>query len=261
MTIESDLPQESHPFTPQQYREMIATALAHGYQFLLFGERAERRAIYLRHDVDNSIADALAMARIEADLGARSTYLFLLRSPNYNMLSGDGVSQIQEIASLGHDVGLHHSCEPGETLNNGEALADRIRSDAAVLSQQIGRPVQHFSLHNPAEKDNFELDVQGLINTYSAPYFKNIKYLSESNFRWREGCPCAVFRTGKYETMQILVHPMSYAANLSSDRDALLYFLHQKIQSLSRVNQEQNRTLREHAISMAEIAEYLKSHT
>jgi hypothetical protein len=250
-----------HPFTAAHYRTILVAALESGYRFALFGEPVDGRVIYLRHDVDNSIGDALKIAQIERDLGVRSTYLFLLRSQNYNLLCGVGISQIREIAALGHDVGLHHSCEPGEALQNDESLADRIRGDAALLSQQIGLPVRHFSLHNPAENDNFELDVPGLTNTYSAPYFREVKYLSESNFRWREGCPCELFRRQIYEKLQVLVHPMSYCEDLSGDRDALLYFLHQKIQLLSRVNQEQNRTLREYPVSMAEIAEHLKSHT
>lgn len=199
------------------------------------------------------------MARIEHCLGVCSTYLFLLRSQNYNLLCGSSVSQVQEMVAMGHDIGLHHSCEPGEAIDNGEELADRIRGDADLLGQQIGFPVRCFSLHNPAENGNFELDVAGLINTYSAPYFKTIKYLSESNFNWREGCPCGLFREGKYEAIQVLVHPMSYASSLAGDRDALLYFLRQKISQLSNINQLQNCSLRADPVSMAEIAEHLKS--
>jgi len=252
--------QEMHPFTPTHYREILTAALKSGYSFRLFGEPAEDLTVYLRHDVDNSIADALAMAKSEQSLGVRSTYLFLMRSRNYNVLSGQSIAQIRDMAAMGHDIGLHHSCETGETLANGQSLAARIRADAALMSEQIDIPVGRFSLHNPAESDNFKLDVPGLINTYSAPYFKNIKYISESNFKWREGCPCAMFRERRHNVMQVLVHPMSYVADLSGDRDALLYFLRQKVCVLSKVNQEQNRTLRAEPVTMDEIADYLKAH-
>lgn len=38
MTIEPKPPPDKHPFTPVHYREMLATALAQGYRFNLFGE-------------------------------------------------------------------------------------------------------------------------------------------------------------------------------------------------------------------------------
>src|SRR5947209_18661466 len=98
MTMEQKTLPELHPFTPAHYREMLATALSQGYRFNLFGEPVQGRTAYLRHDVDNSVGDALAMARIEHSLCIRSTYLFLLRSQNYNLLCGGRVAPIPEMA-------------------------------------------------------------------------------------------------------------------------------------------------------------------
>ncbi len=252
------MPLTEHRFTPEHYRTLLQAGLDSGYAFLLFGEAAKGRSVYLRHDVDNSVDDALAMASIEADLAVRSTYLILLRSRNYNLLAGDSIAKVRQIAALGHEIGLHHSCEPGDAVDGRRPLEQSIRADAALLEAQTGLPVRVFSLHNPAEKDNFALEIPGLINTYHSRYFREIKYLSESNFRWRDGCPCNLFLSQRYDVMQILVHPMSYAASLDSDREALLHFLTQKVRELSQINQDQNRVLRGDRVSIGEVADHLK---
>lgn len=251
---------DEHPFTLDHYRVLLQSATTGGYKFTLFDESAEGRTIYLRHDVDNSIDDALTIAKLEAGLGVRSSFLFLLRSRNYNLLAGDSIAKVRSIAAMGHAVGLHFSREPGdEPADTALPLSDRIRADAALMAQAVGLPIGLFSFHNPAGRDEFQIDVPGLINCYAARFFSDIKYISESNFHWREGCPCESLRSTRHPVMQILVHPMTYCDRLRSDRDALLYFLYRKLIELSGVNQEQNRNLRERPIDAAEIADYIRA--
>lgn len=74
----------------------------------IFHGKRRPRVIGLRHDVDDnqgSWQTALQMARWEAERGYRSTY-FLLHSASYWRQPGffEGV---QEIAELGHEVGIH----------------------------------------------------------------------------------------------------------------------------------------------------------
>jgi hypothetical protein len=251
---------DEHPFTLEHYRALLQAAKESGYRFALFEEPAQGRAVYLRHDVDNSIDDALTIAGAEAELGVRSSFLFLLRSKNYNLLAGDSIAKVRSIAEFGHAVGLHFSREPGdEPAGTPLPLPERIRTDAALMAQAVGLPVRLFSFHNPAGRDEFQVDVPGLINSYAPRFFGDIKYLSESNFRWREGCPCEIFRSGRYPVMQILIHPMTYCDLLRTDRDALLYFLYRKLLELSQANQAQNLTLRQHPVGPEEIAEYLQA--
>lgn len=251
---------DAHPFTLDHYRALLQAAKAGGYGFALFDEPVQGRTVYLRHDVDNSIDDALTIATLEAELSVRSSFLFLLRSKNYNLLSGDSIAKVRAIAALGHAVGLHFSREPGdEPTQQPLPLADRIRADAAFMAQAVGLPIRLFSFHNPAGRDEFQVEVPGLINSYGARFFGGIRYLSESNFRWREGCPCEIFCSGRYPAMQILIHPMSYCDRLRTDRDALLYFLYRKLLELSEANQAQNLTLRQHPVRLDEIAAYLGS--
>jgi hypothetical protein len=234
----------AHPFTRDHYRAILTSALDSGYRFALFDERASGPTVYLRHDVDNSVADALEMARLDADLSVRSSFLFLLRSANYNPFTADNVTRIRKIARLGHAIGLHFSDENEDRESfHSSSLPERIGKDARLLSEGLDLPITFFSFHNPAGKEDFQVEIPGLINTYRHEFFDDAKYLSESNFRWREGCPCLLFREMRYRTLQLLVHPMTYAADLRDDRDALLHFLYAKMLELKSVNEAQNRTL------------------
>ncbi len=249
-----------HPFTLAHYRVLLKSALAENYRFSLFDEAPRGRAVYLRHDVDNSIDDATTIAELERDLGIRASYLFLLRSRNYNLICGDSIAKVRAIAGMGHAVGLHFTREPGdEPEGQVVALADRISADAGLMANVTGLKIQLFSFHNPAGRSEFQVEVPGLINVYAARYFKEMKYLSESNFRWREGCPCELFRAGRYEVLQLLIHPMSYCDDLKTDRDALLYFLYRKLVELREVNGTQNLSLREHPVDLKDIADYVKA--
>ena len=57
--------------------------------------------------------------------------------------------------------------------------------------------------------------------------------------------------------MQILVHPLSYRADLRSDRDVVLRFLLEKVDELTAVNTAGNRVLRESGLTLREVAEHL----
>ena len=60
-----------------------------------------------RHDVDISVHRALALARIEADLGVRATYFFTLHSSFYNLLEPAVAARARELLALGHWLGVH----------------------------------------------------------------------------------------------------------------------------------------------------------
>ena len=65
------------------------------------------RCVILRHDIDNSLPQAVRLAELEAEEGARSTYFVLLRTDFYNPASRDGLEALRHILSLGHEIGLH----------------------------------------------------------------------------------------------------------------------------------------------------------
>ncbi len=97
-------------FTQAHYRELlIKTASEYpfvGFEVLDEPSMPDRFAI-IRHDVDVSPSCALSLAQIEADLGIRATYTILLTGEFYNPFESRTRSTLNEIALLGHDIGLH----------------------------------------------------------------------------------------------------------------------------------------------------------
>ncbi|MDW8337795.1 MAG: hypothetical protein RMM28_01470 [Thermoleophilia bacterium] len=172
-------------FDLDHYQEILEAARAGGYRFRTFGEPPQQGDLFLRHDVDLSLVAALTMAELEAELGVRTTYLLMTESVFYNLASREGVAAIARLRELGHAVGLH-------------AVYPRVELD--------GRFDRVLSWHNPDPATMSE-PVEGAINVYAAPYFSPQTYRSDSNQRWRAGCPHEELRAGAFPWLQVLVHP------------------------------------------------------
>lgn len=172
-------------FELDHYRELLEAAKAGGYRFARFGEGPEPGDLFLRHDVDLSLAAAVTMAEVEAELGVETTYLLMTESVFYNLASREGASAIDRLRELGHGVGLH-AVHPNVALDG--------RFDPIV------------SWHNP-ESEYMSNDIPGAVNAYGERYFSPATYRSDSNQHWRSGCPHEELRAGAFPWLQILVHP------------------------------------------------------
>jgi len=172
-------------FDLSHYREILEAAQAGGYRFAAFGDFPERGDLFLRHDIDLSLDAALTMAELEAELGVRTTYLLMTESVFYNLASAEGVATIQRLRELGHRIGLH-------------AVHPRIDLDDRF------EPV--VSWHNPRPEYMSE-EIPGAINVYAERYFSPQTYRSDSNQRWRSGCPHEELRVGSFPWLQVLIHP------------------------------------------------------
>ena len=64
-------------FTYGAYGDLLALLDRQGYQVATYHDwQAYPRCVILRHDIDNSPEQALALARVEREMGVHSTYLF-----------------------------------------------------------------------------------------------------------------------------------------------------------------------------------------
>lgn len=172
-------------FDLEHYRELLEAARAGGYRFARFGDAIERGDLFLRHDVDLSLEAALEMAELEAELGIQATYLLMTESVFYNLASPAGAAALARLRELGHPVGLH-------------AVYPR-----AVLDERFDPVV---SWHNP-DPATMSQPVAGAVNVYAEPYFSPASYRSDSNQRWRAGCPHEELRAGAFPWLHVLVHP------------------------------------------------------
>jgi hypothetical protein len=172
-------------FTLDHYREILRAARAGGYRFAGFDGPPARGDLLVRHDVDLSLDAALAMAELEADEDATTTYLLMTRSVFYNLASREGVAALDRLRALGHRVGLH-----------------AVYPDAD-LDERFDRVV---AWHNP-EPAYMTAPIDGAVNVMEETYFDPATYRSDSNHRWRSGCPHEELRAGAFPWLQLLVHP------------------------------------------------------
>lgn len=250
-----------HPFTIEHYKEILSAILASDYRVSLFSEAdLPEKVIYIRHDIDNDIGVAHHMASVESEMGMQSTYLVLLRSGNYNPAERENYIFLRQMMDMGHEIGLHFSMIDHPALGHDEDVTKLVRQDADLLSSIIDAPINIFGFHNPGEADDPQVSVEGLINTYDRQYFDHAFYASESNMAWKKGCPCQ-FPDGITENVvQILIHPLTYAAHHTSDFDVLVHFIRLKLEYLIEYNAQANATLRhEEDLFNRLLSEFVKS--
>jgi hypothetical protein len=201
-------------FSLEHYRELLAAAQSGGYRWAGFDRAPERGDLLLRHDVDLSLDAATAMAEVEAEVGAWSTWFLMTQSVFYNLESPAGERAIARLRELGGRVALH-------------AVWPRVE-----LDERFERVV---AWHNP-EPAYMSEPVDGATNVMTAPWFEPDNYRSDSNQRWRHGCPHNALARGEFEWLQLLIHPeiwvykgdsmgQTMRSFLDADRDARLELL------------------------------------
>ena len=188
-------------FDLAHYRELLDAARGGGYRFAFFDREPQPGDLLLRHDVDLSLEAALRVAEVEADVGAQATYFLMTRSVFYNLASPPGERAIERLRELGHRVGAHAVWPQPE-------LDDRFD------------PV--LAWHNP-DPPYMREPVEGAANVMEERFSAN--YRSDSNQRWRSGCPHEDLRAGRFEWLQLLTHPEIWVFPGETMRETMLAML------------------------------------
>jgi hypothetical protein len=201
-------------FTEGHYRELLRLAKGR-YRFIGFQETtvfeqtaSGERSILWRHDVDISPQRARSLARIEAEEGVRSTYFVLLHAPMYNALEPAIVAIFEEIAALGHDIGLHFDplAYPGRT-----ELEPLLQLERTVLETTLRVPVRAFSWHEPSVGNWIESmdssSIGGMVNAYGGGLRERFSYLSDSHGIWRFRRLHDVLAAADEPHLHVLTHP------------------------------------------------------
>jgi hypothetical protein len=190
-------------FDLAHYRELLDAAKAGGYRFAFFDKEPGPEDLLLRHDVDLSLEAALAMAALEAEAGAAATYFLMTQSVFYNLASPAGERAIERLRALGHRVGLH-----------------AVYPDAG--HDERFDPV--LAWHNP-DPEYMSAPVDGVVNVMQPGFFDPERYRSDSNQRWRQGCPHDALARGELEWLQLLTHPEIWAYPGATMRETMLAML------------------------------------
>jgi hypothetical protein len=172
-------------FSLDHYSELLEAARRGGYRFVFFDHEPVDGDLFLRHDVDLELDAALQLAELEAARGVAATYFLMTESVFYNLASSEGHAAVARLRELGHGVGLH-AVYPNAELDE--------RFDPVI------------AWHNP-DAGYMNDPVDGAINVMQEPWFAPDRYRSDSNHRWRSGCPHEALAHGELPWLQLLVHP------------------------------------------------------
>ena len=180
-------------FTYSMYEELLDAGLESGYEYLTmreyFGDgEVPERFVILRHDVDRKPENALDLARIEADRGVASTYYFRTIDKTFEP------ELIDEIESLGHEIGYHYEDvdrsdgDVEEAHRSFETHLERLRREVTVDTVCMhGNPLTpHDNRTMWADGgDTEEYDLLG--EAYLAMDFTDVMYYSDTGRTWSDG--------------------------------------------------------------------------
>lgn len=202
-------------FTYRAYRDLLLLLREQNYEFCDYHNYGDvSRCVILRHDIDNSLDQAVRMAELEAEEGIRSTWFVLLRTDFYNVASKAGQNALLHIQSLGHEIGLHFdeasyisALEPDEVIQN---IVKECSLLTALLGNSSFQKISSVSMHRPS-RTTLDADyyIPGIVNSYGKAFFHDFKYLSDSRRQWREPVE-DIIRSGEYNRLHILTHAFWY---------------------------------------------------
>ena len=203
-------------FTYTDYRGLLSLLRQGGYAFTDYHNyQSHPRCVILRHDIDNSLPQALRLAELEATEGVKSTWFVLLRTDFYNPASAAALKTLRRIRELGHEIGLHfdemaYAGEGGIGTYASSSTEELILREAGILADICGCPITTVSMHRPSKATlEADLKIHGMVNSYGQTFFHDFKYLSDSRRRWREPVE-DIIRGGEYDRLHILTHAFWY---------------------------------------------------
>jgi hypothetical protein len=196
-------PLTSDVFSPVVYKNLLKEFLSRGFEVRQVKDLAcpgafgKKRILILRHDVDLTPLIACEMAKMEAKLGIKATYYFLLSGGFYNILEPECRSAILEINKMGHEIGLHFDTS---------AYVD---TDLKILADLVGAPIRSISQHNPTIEGLKRINKLGLVNAYDQGLIKKggFAYISDSGMKWRTR---TIFDVLHEKRVYFLAHPESW---------------------------------------------------
>jgi len=214
-------------FTYDRYVELVEKLKLGEYEFCNYFNWPESESpVVLRHDIDNDIGKALCLAKVEHKANVKSTYFVLLSSEFYNVFSNKNREMLLHIHSLGHEIGLHFDeMNYPVFFGNLKEIVRKIEMEAGVLSEVLGMKIRVVSMHRPSKRIlDANLEIPGIVNSYSRLFLDEFKYVSDSRRRWRE--PIEEYVEKRiYRRLHILTHAFWYSENEMNIHDTLLGFV------------------------------------
>lgn len=197
-------------FTYKSYKNMLDKLKNYNYNFCNYKNYSNfEKCVILRHDVDNSLKNAVKFAYLEYKNNVQSTYFILLSTNFYNIFSKESRCMINEIKSMGHEIGLHFD-EVKYDISNEEDLKKYAKKEMLIMSIELEMNIDAISMHRPSKwllEKNIKFD--NVVNSYEKIFFEQFKYLSDSRMDWREDV-LGIIESQLYNKLHILTHSFWY---------------------------------------------------
>ena len=217
-------------FSLSNYNKIIQAFLDNGYCISPLGENIEAsgKQLFLRHDVDFNLDLAVMMAEENSNLGVRSCFQLLIRSPLYNLASEHNLKALGRIAALDQTFGLHFylpsfiSPGAGNTLDEVHKL---VHSDLDLLKKMAPEKVAEvMSWHNPSvfgeeHKSWIESKMPNILNAYSLEQ-DGIAYFADSYHRFSVDEWFSIAQRGGVK-IQLNFHPCQWVWGLPTMEEVL----------------------------------------
>lgn len=174
-----------------------------GFDGLIRAPVADRPVVVVRHDIDISLNAALAIARLECEMGVHATYFVLMHSPFYNLFSAPSARALRQLDSWGHTVAMHVDVTR-HANNYAKALHERhaLHRVYPFLDTSI------VSLHSPISLDPSAIHRFRCLNRVYGPVLDGrVQYIADSRGRQiSQRVLQAAMRAGT--TVELLTHPI-----------------------------------------------------
>jgi len=165
--------------------------------------------LLLRFDVDFDLRSAPVIAQTLAEADVTATFFILTTADTYNVASARSRARLAEVAALGFEIGLHFD-PTVYPWADGDALAERMNAERALLADAAAADVRSVSLHNPSVHGTYPL-FDGVVNAYDPVLFVDCYYLSDSRRSFRGKDPFAFLAAATDgAARQIVLHPEHY---------------------------------------------------
>jgi hypothetical protein len=182
--------------------------------------------LILRHDIDFSLQDALTMAKIEKDLGVRSTYFVLLSTPAYNLFEGENIALLKKISEYGHEIGLHY--HPAQYRLYKQSAEKTLKIEAQIIESYIGKKVRSIARHGLYDRDPFATTKE-YINA-NHPYMRADLFVHDSDRAWVTMEGLFLLLNNPPKRVQLLIHPANWQKD-KIDRQTLIERNFQKMEN------------------------------
>ncbi len=174
-------------FTIKKYIELLNALIEQGYNFQTFTEfliAPKNKSIILRHDVDILPYNSLTFAKIQASKNIKGVFYFRAVPQSWNE------KVIQEIVSLGHEIGYHYECLTTCKGNSKKGIKDfeknliALRKFAPVSTICMhGSPISKFDSKDLWKNYNYK-DFGIIGEPYFDIDFDKIFYLTDTGRKW-----------------------------------------------------------------------------